>query len=126
MAFLRFVQLLVFIHDKVLNRLNLYMSPKLGPFLCGRNPVRTFKRGFDLLAFDECTRFLALYDALLSKVQIYRFDESFRNIDWTGVEVMLGNFSGSTTKKWMQCVPGKAELLLVDDTNRVRVVELLH
>ena len=54
-AFLRFVQLLVFIHDKVLNRLNLYMSPKLGPFLCGNNPLRPFKWGFDLVAFDECT-----------------------------------------------------------------------
>ena len=54
-AFLRFVQLLVFIHDKVLNRLNLYMSSNLGPFLCGNNPIRPFKWGFDLVAFDECT-----------------------------------------------------------------------
>lgn len=126
MAFLRSGELLVFIHDKVLNRMNLYMSPKLGPFLHGRNPIHTFKRGFDLVAFDECTRFLALYDAQVAKILLYKFDESFRNIDYTGVEIMLELFSGSTSIRWMQCIPGKAELLLVDDTNRVRVVELHH
>ena len=89
------------------------MSPKLGPFLHGSNPIRTFKRGFDLVAFDERTRFLALYDALGAKVLIYKFDESFRNIDWTGVEIMLNLFSGSTNIKWMQCIPGKDEFLLV-------------
>ena len=79
-----------------------------------------------MVDFDECTRFLALYDAQVSKVLIYRFDESSRNIDWTGVEIMLELFSGSASIIWMQCIPGKAELLLVDDTNRVRVVELHH
>lgn len=82
------------------------MSPKIGQFLHGRNLLHSFKRGFDLVAFDERTRFLALYDAQGSKVVIYKFDESFRNIDWTGVEIMLNLFSGSTNIKWMQCVPG--------------------
>ena len=72
---------LVFVHDKVLNRLNLYMPPKLGPFIPGSNPIFTFKQGFDLVAFDECTRFLALYEAQVFKVLIYRFDESFQSID---------------------------------------------
>ena len=35
---------------------------------------------------------MALYDAQVSKVLIYRFDESLRNIDWTGVEIMLEFF----------------------------------
>jgi hypothetical protein len=125
-AYLKSGELLVFFHDKEHNKLNLYMSPKIGPFLRGRNPIISFKRGFDLVSFDERTRFLALYDAQGSKVSIYKFDESFRNIDWTGIEIMLNLFSGSTNIKWMQCVPGKAELLLVDDTNRLRVVELHH
>ena len=77
MAFLRSGESLLFIHDKELNSLNLYISPKLGPFLYGRNPIRTFKQGFDLVAFDECTRSLALYDVPVSKVLIYMFDESF-------------------------------------------------
>ena len=46
---------LVFVHDKVLNRLNLYMPPKLGPFIPGRNRIRTFKWGFDFVAFEEST-----------------------------------------------------------------------
>ena len=54
-VFLKSGELLVFVHDKVLNRLNLYMSPNIGPFLCGNNPIRPFKWGFDLVAFDECT-----------------------------------------------------------------------
>lgn len=40
-AFLRSVELLIFIHDRVCNWLNLYMSPKLGSFLRGSNPIRT-------------------------------------------------------------------------------------
>ena len=83
------------------------MSLKLGPFLHGSNPIRTFKQGFDLVAFDEYTRFLALYDAQVSKVLIYRFDESFQNIDWTGVEIMLELFSKSRSIIWMQCIPRK-------------------
>ena len=39
---------------------------------------------------------------------------------------MLELFYRSTSIIWMQCIPGKVELLLVDDTNRVRVVELHH
>ena len=84
-AFLRFVQLLVFIHDKVLNRMNLYMSLEIGPFLRGSNPIRTYQRGFSLVSFYECTQFMDLYDAQVSKVLIYKFDESFWNIDWTGL-----------------------------------------
>ena len=79
--FMRSGELLLFIHDKELNSLNLYMSLKLGPFLRGRNPIRTFKWGFYLVAFEECTRFLPLYYAQVSKVLIYKFDESFQNID---------------------------------------------
>lgn len=123
-AFLKSGQLLVFFHDKVLNTVNLYMSPELGPLLRGRNPIRIFRRGFDLVAFDEFTRFLALYDANVSKILIYRFDQSFRNVDWTGVEIMPEFFSGSRNIIWIQCIPGKAELLLVDHTNRIKVVEL--
>ena len=70
--------------------------------------------------------FMALYDAQVSKVLIYMIDESLRNIDWTGVEIMLELFSGNTSIIWMQCNPGKAYLLLVDDTNTFRVVKLHH
>ena len=49
------------------------MSPKLGPFLHGSNPIRTFKPGFKLVAFDECTQFLALYNAQVSKVLMLDF-----------------------------------------------------
>ena len=39
---------------------------------------------------------------------------------------MMELFSRSTSIICMHCIPGKEELLLVDDTNRVRVVELRH
>ena len=39
---------------------------------------------------------------------------------------MLELFSRSTSIIWMHYIPRKAELILVDDTNRVRVVELHH
>ncbi|KAH9320477.1 hypothetical protein KI387_015116 [Taxus chinensis] len=123
-VFLKSGELLVFVHDKEQNSLNLYMVPKLGPLVRGSNPIRIFRRGFDLVAFDERTRFLALFDADVAKIQIYKFDESFRHIDWTGIEIMLEFFSGSTNTVWMQFIPGKAELLLIDDTNRARVAEL--
>ncbi|GLJ12793.1 hypothetical protein SUGI_0197940 [Cryptomeria japonica] len=123
-VFLKSGELLIFIHDKEQNSLNLYMVPKLGPLVCGSNPIRIFRRGFDLVAFDERTRFLALFEADVAKIQIYKFDESFRHIDWTGIEILLEFFSGSTNTVWMQFIPGKAELLLIDDSNRARVVEL--
>ena len=37
---------------------------------------------------------------------------------------MLELFYGSTSIIWMQCIFGKEELLLVDDTNRFRVIEI--
>ena len=37
---------------------------------------------------------------------------------------MLEYFSGNTSIIWMQCILGKEELLLVDDTNRFRVIEI--
>ncbi|GLJ12791.1 hypothetical protein SUGI_0197900 [Cryptomeria japonica] len=123
-AFLKSGELLVFIHEKKQNNLNVHMVPKLGPLVCGSNPIHVFRRGFNLVAFDERTRFLALFDADLAKVQIYKFDESFRHIDWTGIEIILEFFSGSANTVWMQFIPGKAELLLIDDSNRARVVEL--
>jgi hypothetical protein len=88
------------------------------------NPIRRFRRGYDLLSVDEGTRFVALYDKPASKVAVYKFDESFRNLDWTGVEVDLHKFSGIEILTWMHLIPGKRELILIDDTNRVRVVEL--
>ena len=47
-AFLRLGELLIFIHDRVCNWLNLYMSPKLGSFLRGSNPIRTSIQGFNI------------------------------------------------------------------------------
>eukprot|EP01018_Ginkgo_biloba_P007841 Gb_06198 [translate_table: standard] len=121
---LRSGELLVFIQDKQQQSLHIYFSIKRGSLLRGSYPIFIARRGFDLVAFDESTRFLALYDCQLSKIGIFRFDQSFRHVDWTGIDVMLDVFSGSTNITWMQLIPGKAEILLADDTNRLRVVEV--
>eukprot|EP01018_Ginkgo_biloba_P017611 Gb_37645 [translate_table: standard] len=115
---------LIFIHNHKGGCLYVYHCPRIGTKLYNRNPIHTFRRGFDLLCVDEGTRLVALYDAGICKVGIYRFDDSFRHVDWTGVEVELEKYSGSKIIAWMHFIPGKRELLLVDDTNRVRAVEL--
>eukprot|EP01018_Ginkgo_biloba_P033752 Gb_25339 [translate_table: standard] len=115
---------LIFIHNHRGGCLYVYHCPRIGTKLYNRNPIHTFRRGFDLLCVDEGTRLVALYDAGICKVGIYRFDDSFRHVDWTGVEVELEKYSGSKIITWMHFIPGKRELLLVDDTNRVRTVEL--
>lgn len=96
----------------------------MGSMLDGINPIRRFKRGYDLLSFDEGSRFVALYDKLASKIAVHKFDDSFRKLDWIGVDVDLHKFSGMVILTWMHLILGKRELILIDDTNRVKVVEL--
>ncbi|GLJ34364.1 hypothetical protein SUGI_0690960 [Cryptomeria japonica] len=118
-------ELIVFIHSFDDSAMNLYRCPKIG-FNINKmsRPIYTFRRGFDLLAVDEGTRSMALYEKDMSKIVIYRFDESFGNVHGTGVEVNLESYEGSKTIVWIHSIPGKMELLLVDDSNRVRVVEI--
>ena len=47
-----------------------------------------------LIGVDKGTQFLALYDKLTSNVAIQKFDESFCNVDSTGVDVDLCEFAG--------------------------------
>ncbi|GLJ34388.1 hypothetical protein SUGI_0691360 [Cryptomeria japonica] len=70
------------------------------------------------------TRSMALYDKSRFKIGIYKFDESFRKVYATGVEVQLETYKGSKVIKWMHLIPRKMELLLVDDSNTVRVLEI--
>ena len=84
-AFLKSGELLVFIDDKVNDALNLYMSPMLGSIL--NAPIKKFSIGFDLVAFDEDSKFMALYDAQHSIVKIYRFDKSIWYIDCMGIQI---------------------------------------
>ncbi|XP_059065183.1 uncharacterized protein LOC131038022 isoform X2 [Cryptomeria japonica] len=118
-------ELMVFIQSFRDSSMYLYRCPKIGVNInsIGR-PIHTFRRGFDLLAADEATRSIALYEKDKSRILIYKFDESFRKVYWTGVEVNLESYQGSKIIVWMHLIPGKMELLLVDDTNRARVVEI--
>ncbi|XP_057849508.2 uncharacterized protein LOC131060346 [Cryptomeria japonica] len=118
-------ELLVFIYNFIDSSLYLYRRPKIGFNMNKRGPpIYTFRRGFDLLAVDEGTRSMAMYEKERSKIVIYKFDESFRRVSWTGVEVNLESYQESKIIKWMHLIPGKMELLLVDDTNRARLVEI--
>ncbi|GLJ34389.1 hypothetical protein SUGI_0691410 [Cryptomeria japonica] len=116
-------ELMVFLHNFTDPSLSLYRYPKVGFNNMGP-PIHTFRRGFDLLAVDEATRSMALYEKERSKTVIYKFDESFRKVYWTGVEVNLESYKGSKIITWMHLIPGKMELLLVDDTNKARVAEI--
>ncbi|GLJ34374.1 hypothetical protein SUGI_0691140 [Cryptomeria japonica] len=118
-------ELMVFIHNFKDSSLYLYRCPKIGVNINNTShPILTFRRGFDLLAVDEATRSMALYEKDRSKIVIFRFDESFRNVFGTGVEVNLESYIGSKNITWMHLIPGKMELLMVDDTNRARVAEI--
>ncbi|GLJ33822.1 hypothetical protein SUGI_0679990 [Cryptomeria japonica] len=118
-------ELIVFVHSIRDSSMYLYRCPKIGVNINDMDhPIHTFRRGINLLAVDEATRSIALYEKEASKIAIYKFDESFRKVYWSGVEVNLESFSGSKTIVWMHLIPGKMELLLVDDTNRVRVAEI--
>lgn len=116
--------LLAFIKNLADPCLYVYSCSRMGSRLDGINPIRRFRRGYDLFSFDEGTRFVALYDKLTSKVAVHKFDDSFCKLDWTGVDVDLHKFSGMGILTWMHLIPGKRELILIDDTNRVKVVEL--
>ncbi|KAH9292391.1 hypothetical protein KI387_042422, partial [Taxus chinensis] len=86
-AVLKSGELMVFIHNFKDSCLYLYRCPKVGYNLNNTScPIYTFRRGFDLLALDESTRYMALYGKERSKIVIYKFDESFRKVYWTGVE----------------------------------------
>ncbi|GLJ34381.1 hypothetical protein SUGI_0691230 [Cryptomeria japonica] len=117
-------ELLVFIHNFKDSCLHLYRSPKIGSNINNMSPIHTFKRGFDLLSVDEGARSMALYDKSRFKIGIYKFDESFRKVYGTGVEIQLETYEGSKVIKWMHLIPLKMELLLVDDSNTVRVLEI--
>lgn len=118
-------ELMVFIHNITDSSLYLYRYPKIGFNINIRGcPIYVFRRGFNLLAVDEASRSMALYEKERSKIVIYKFDESFRKIYWTGVEVNLELYQGSKIIVWMHLIPGRMELLLVDDTNRARVAEI--
>ncbi|GLJ34395.1 hypothetical protein SUGI_0691520 [Cryptomeria japonica] len=77
-----------------------------------------------MLSIDEVSRAVAFYDRDNLKIAIYEFDETFKKIYPTGVELNLDKYKGSKIITWMQLIPGKMELMLVDDTNKARVVEI--
>ncbi|GLJ34377.1 hypothetical protein SUGI_0691170 [Cryptomeria japonica] len=117
--------LMVFIHNITDSSLYLYRCPKIGVNINDiGHPIITFRRGLNLLAVDEDTRSMALYEKEKSRILIYKFDESFQKVYGTGIEVNLESFKGSKNIIWMQLIPGKMELLMVDDTNRARVAEI--
>ncbi|XP_057849511.2 uncharacterized protein LOC131060350 [Cryptomeria japonica] len=116
--------MIVFIENFNDHSLYLYHCSKIGSDINMNRPFKTFRRLFDLLAVDESSRYMALYEKVKCKIGIYKFNESFRKVDPTGVEVHLEKFTGSSIITWMHLIPGKMELLIIDNTNRVRLVEI--
>ncbi|KAH7290546.1 hypothetical protein KP509_30G053200 [Ceratopteris richardii] len=84
--------------------------------------IRTFKRGHDLWAFDEDSRILALYDRSVCSIHLFRFDEKYIDIVRIG-EIELSKYADIKNVIWIGLVPGKRDILLVDDENRLCVYE---
>ncbi|CAM6093207.1 unnamed protein product [Calypogeia fissa] len=124
-VFLKAGQLLVFVIDGHSDPKDLviYLCPKLGVKLTAANCIRTMKRGFDLVAFDERSRYIAFYDCSISIIKTFRFDETFRHMDWTGVDIALSEYSIGRLI-WMDFVTGKTEIVFIDDHHRVRLCEV--
>lgn len=96
--------------------LSIYLAPKLGANLSVANPRAILRRRVDLVAFDEVTRFLALYvkGSSSASIQIFFFDDTYSHMEFTGIETNLREYTGSTNIVWMKFVPGKPELVLID------------
>ncbi|KAL3686193.1 hypothetical protein R1sor_004215 [Riccia sorocarpa] len=86
-------------------------------------PVHTCKQGYDLVAFDDQTRFLALDDQERKLIRLYRFEEAYKQLDFCGVEVDLREV-GVSNLTWMKFIPGRAELVFVDSMHKVRVFDM--
>ena len=123
--FLKSGQLLLFVigvldHSQ---ELLIYLCPKLGFKVSAKNIIQRLKRGFDLISFDERSRFIAFYDSTICVIKTFRFDEAFRHMDWVGVDIHLGEYSIGRVV-WMDFVPGKHEIVFIDDLNRARLCEV--
>ena len=88
--------------------------------------IKLFPTGFDLLAFDASLQRLAFYDRGRQRIDLYGLSlgPSGAKLDRTEVEIDLSKFAGCTDLLWMDFVPGQDELLLIDASQRARVLEL--
>lgn len=78
----------------------------------------------NLLAFEDGSKFLALYAQSTTSITVYCFDETSKHVYPTDIQMDLSLYQGSTNVLWMEFVPGKRELVLVDDAQCVGVLEL--
>ena len=107
--------------------LRVYYCRQLGVDLTRAQPKKQFGKLPDLIAFDEGSKLLAMYVKSTATIQFYRFDESYSNLDPTGIETCLGQFNTGFTVHdlvWMRFVPGKAELVMIDSSNCARLLEV--
>ncbi|KAL3699205.1 hypothetical protein R1sor_017227 [Riccia sorocarpa] len=120
--FLQGGQVLIFVEESEggERQCSIYLSPKLGSDLSTAIPIMKLRRRFDLVCFDEKTRFIALYHSDISSIKVYRLDDTFRHMDWTGSDIRLSEYF----LRWMDFVKGKNEVVFIDDQSRVRICEV--
>ncbi|KAL3698232.1 hypothetical protein R1sor_012308 [Riccia sorocarpa] len=125
--FLQGGQLLVCIEDSLDGdrQCSLYLSQKLGHDLSAAVPISKINRGYEILCFDETTRFIAFYDSQIFTIKVFRFDDMFRHMDWTGKDIHLSEYSVGRLQ-WMDFIKGKNEIVFIDDQNRARICEVTH
>lgn len=87
-------------------------------------PIKELRRPVDAIAFDESSKFVALYGKKLATIRIYSFDQSYSHMDPTGIHLNLAEYTESHNIIWLGFVPGKRELIVVDAAHCVRLFEL--
>lgn len=127
-VYLRSGSVLVFLEKYVGDPLlSIYLCPKLGSDLSVANPKKVWRKRVDLVAFDEGTRFLAVYvkSASSASIEILFFDETYSHLEFTGIRTNLKEYNTESSNiSWMRFVPGKAELVLIDSSNCAQLLEL--
>eukprot|EP00741_Cyanophora_paradoxa_P015292 tig00000194_g14761.t1 len=90
----------------------------------GLSPLKVMKKPIDLLAFDESTRLLALYDASRARVDVYKFDDAYNRLEKTSDEVHLDIYAGESRLRDMFLVAGQSRIVFVDAAHRCRLYDI--
>ena len=128
-VYLRSGSVLVFVEQCVGDPLvSIFLCPKLGADLSRANPKKVLRKHVDLVAFDEGTRFLAVYvkSTTSTSIDILFFDDTYSHLESTGIHTNLKEYNTDSRSDivWMRFVPGKPELVLIDSLNCARLLEL--
>eukprot|EP00871_Galdieria_phlegrea_P005018 jgi/Galph1/5517/GphlegSOOS_G4113.1 len=88
-----------------------------------KNLLKTFKSHIDLLAVDELSRYVALYDSERARVDVYRFDELWQRLEKTPIEIHLDQIFHDVPIRHMFFLLSKSFLIFIDEEGILRSFE---